>query len=98
MENLKEKVARVIAEKVRPALAAHRGDIELVDVDADGVVTIRLLGACAHCMGAAETMSALVESEIKAACPEVADVVADDGVDEEMLREAFEIARRHKRT
>lgn len=96
MENLKERVARVVAGKVRPALAAHRGDIELLDVDADGVVTVRLLGACSGCLGAADTMSALVANEIKAACPEVVDVVADDGIDEELLREALEIARRHR--
>lgn len=97
METTKERVARVIAGRVRPAMAAHGGDIELVDVGADGVVTVRLMGACASCLGAADTLSALVAAEIRAACPEVVDVVADSGVSEEMIREALELIRRNRK-
>jgi Fe-S cluster biogenesis protein NfuA len=44
---MKEKVQAVI-DKIRPMLQADGGDVELIDV-VDGVVTVRLQGACAGC-------------------------------------------------
>ena len=43
--NMREKVEKAL-EKIRPALQADGGDIELVDVTKDGVVKVRLVGAC----------------------------------------------------
>ena len=45
---MKEKVQKVIDE-IRPALQADGGNIELIDVGEDGVVKVRLMGACGSC-------------------------------------------------
>lgn len=56
---MREKVAQVI-EKIRPMLVADGGDVELVDVE-DGVVKVRLRGACVGCPAAAATLHGGIE-------------------------------------
>jgi Fe-S cluster biogenesis protein NfuA len=70
---MKEKVEKVI-DQIRPNLQADGGDIELVDVTADGVVKVRLQGACHGCPGAAMTLKMGVERMLKANVPEVKSV------------------------
>jgi Fe-S cluster biogenesis protein NfuA len=71
---MKEKVAAVI-EKIRPALQADGGDIELVEVT-DGTVKVKLTGACGHCPMSQMTLRNYVEQIIKQEVPEVKEVVA----------------------
>lgn len=61
---------------LRPYLHADGGDIELLDLSEDYVVTVKLLGACRTCSMSAMTMKAGVEDGIKKAVPEVRQVVA----------------------
>jgi len=70
----KEKVKQVI-DKIRPQLVADGGDIELIEVTDDGVVKVRLLGHCAGCMHAQQTLTFGVERTIKQFVPEVTAVV-----------------------
>ena len=72
---MKEKVQKVIDE-IRPFLQADGGDIDLIDVSDDGVVKVRLVGACAGCPGAQMTLRMGVEKKLKEAIPEVKEVVA----------------------
>ncbi len=72
---IKEKVSGVI-DTIRPALQRDGGDIELVDVTTDGVVSVRLRGACSGCPSAAMTLSMLVERKLKAEVPEVSKLVS----------------------
>lgn len=72
---MKEQVQAVI-EEIRPYLQADGGDIELVDVGADGVVKVRLRGACSCCPGAQMTLRMGVERKLKEEVPEVTQVVA----------------------
>jgi Fe-S cluster biogenesis protein NfuA len=67
--NMKEQVLAVIDE-IRPLLQADGGDIELVGVE-DGVVKVRLRGACAGCPGAQMTLKMAVERRIKSKVPEI---------------------------
>ncbi len=71
---MKEKVEAVLG-KIRPNLVADGGDIELVDIE-DGVVKVRLQGACAGCPGATMTLKMYVEAALKREVPEVKSVVA----------------------
>ena len=64
-----EKIQAVIDE-IRPLLQADGGDIDLVGVE-DGVVKVRLRGACAGCPGAQMTLKMAVERRIKSKVPEV---------------------------
>jgi Fe-S cluster biogenesis protein NfuA len=82
-------VNKIIEEKIRPILWEHKGDIELVEVTPDGYVHVRLIGACATCLGTDETM-AQVEVVIKAACPTIKRVV-DSNVSDELFNQAWEI-------
>jgi Fe-S cluster biogenesis protein NfuA len=71
---VKEKVEAALA-KIRPALQADGGDVELVGVD-DGVVKVMLKGACAGCPVATITLKQGIERILKAQIPEVKEVVA----------------------
>ncbi|MCX5897801.1 MAG: NifU family protein [Proteobacteria bacterium] len=66
---MKEKVQEVL-DRIRPALQADGGNIELIDI-VDGVVKVKLLGACQGCMGAQMTLKMGVEKVLKEAIPEV---------------------------
>ncbi len=70
---LKTRVQAAL-EEVRPALRMDGGDVELVGVD-DGVVSVRLLGACGGCPMATMTLVGFVEERLKGRIPEVRQVV-----------------------
>ena len=71
---MKEKVEAALA-LIRPALQADGGDVELVDVE-EGVVKLRLTGACAGCPVASMTLKQGIERVLKEQVPEVKEVVA----------------------
>ena len=71
---MKEKVEELI-NKIRPNLQADGGDIELIEVSEDGVVKVRLQGACHGCPSAAMTLKMGVERLLKTNIPEVKSVV-----------------------
>lgn len=66
---MREEVEKALA-KVRPSLQADGGDVELVDIR-DGIVSVRLTGACQGCPMSQMTLKAGVESVIKATVPGV---------------------------
>ena len=72
---MKEKVQKIIDE-IRPALQADGGNIELIDVGEDGVVKVRLMGACGSCPMSQLTLKRGVEARLKAKIPEVKEVVS----------------------
>jgi Fe-S cluster biogenesis protein NfuA len=74
-ENMRDKVEQVLA-KVRPYLQRDGGDVELVDVSQDGVVSVRLTGACKGCPMSQITLKNAVEKTILKELPEVKSVVA----------------------
>jgi Fe-S cluster biogenesis protein NfuA len=71
---LKEKVQNVI-NLIRPAVQADGGDIELVDVAADGVVQIRFHGACHGCPSSTMTLQMGIERNVREKVPEVTKVI-----------------------
>ena len=76
-KNFNDKVAEVI-ETIRPMLQNDGGDIELVGVDEDKTVRVRLRGACSGCPGAAMTLKMGVERLLQQKLPEVKEVIAVD--------------------
>jgi len=74
-EDITGQVQGVI-EQIRPMLQADGGDIELLGVNAEGVVSVRLQGACKGCPGAAMTLKMGVEKHLKEKVPGVKEVVA----------------------
>ena len=71
---MKGKVEAVLAQ-IRPALQADGGDVELVDVN-EGVVRLKLKGACAGCPMATMTLRHRIGQVLKEKVPEVKEVIA----------------------
>lgn len=71
---MKAKVQEAL-QLIRPALQADGGDVELVDVTEDGVVSVRLKGACGSCPMSTMTLKMGIERTLKEKVPGVKEVV-----------------------
>jgi Fe-S cluster biogenesis protein NfuA len=71
---MKDRVEAALA-KIRPNLQSDGGDVELIDVTPDGVVKVRLTGACHGCPMSQMTMTTGVERIIRKEVPEVKKVI-----------------------
>ena len=67
--NMKDEVEEVL-ESIRPMLMNDGGNVELVDID-DGVVKVRLVGACTSCSSSTMTLKMGIEKALKKAIPMV---------------------------
>jgi Fe-S cluster biogenesis protein NfuA len=72
---MKDRVLRAI-NQIRPNLQADGGDVELVDVGEDGIVKVRLTGACKGCPMSQMTLKMGIEKFLKKEVPEVREVVS----------------------
>ncbi len=72
---MEEKVKTALG-KIRPSLNADGGDVELVEVTPDGVVKVRLTGACGGCPMSQMTLKMGIEKALKQEVPELKEVVA----------------------
>lgn len=75
VKGFQKKVSEVL-DSIRPALQGHGGDVELIAVEDDNTVKVRLQGACSGCPGATMTMKMGIERILKEKIPEVKGVVA----------------------
>jgi len=76
MEEAEKTRIRETIDSIRPQLQADGGDIELVSIEDDDTVKVRLKGACAGCPGAVMTLQFGVERVLKEIAPSVKGVVA----------------------
>jgi Fe-S cluster biogenesis protein NfuA/nitrite reductase/ring-hydroxylating ferredoxin subunit len=74
--DVQTRVARAL-DSVRPYLGSHGGDVELLGVDAEGVVRLRMLGSCDGCPSSSVTLQLAVEDAIQAAAPEITSIEVD---------------------
>ncbi len=65
-------------ESVRPYLGSHGGDVELLEVNDQGTVRLRLLGSCDGCPSSSVTLKLAVEGAIEAAAPEITGIEVED--------------------
>ena len=70
---IKENVENAL-QKVRPSLQADGGDVQLVDVNEDGLVKVKLMGACGGCPMSQMTLKMGIEKILKQNVPEVTSV------------------------
>ncbi|MBR9647177.1 NifU family protein [Clostridium tyrobutyricum] len=87
---MKDRILKVIEEKIRPYLNSHNGDIEFLDIR-DGIVKIRFLGECSSCISAKYTVKDIVETSLKKEIPEIKEVQLIQYMDEEMISMAKKI-------
>jgi Fe-S cluster biogenesis protein NfuA len=73
-EDLKERVEKSL-DSIRPALMADGGNVELVDIE-NGIVKVRLQGACGTCPSALMTLKQGIEVRVKEDVPEIQEVEA----------------------
>jgi Fe-S cluster biogenesis protein NfuA len=71
---MREKI-EIALKQIRPALLADGGDVQLIDVK-DGVVKVKLTGACSGCPMASMTLKSGIERVLKEKVPGVKEVVA----------------------
>ncbi len=83
MEDKYELLAKVEAaiETIRPYLKTDGGDVRIVDINDDMVVSIELLGSCGTCPMSPMTMKNGVEEAIKRVVPEITKVVAINAIE-----------------
>lgn len=72
---MKEEVQKAI-DLIRPSLQADGGDVELVEVSEDGIVKVKLTGACRGCPMSQMTLKMGIEKMIKQKVPDIKEVVA----------------------
>lgn len=90
-----ERIEAVLDEKVRPALRAHGGGIEIDRLE-DRVLYVKLLGQCAGCPSADLTNATLVEAELVQALPELVQKVSVvQTVSDELWEQAKRLLRDH---
>ncbi len=77
-----ERVTEAL-DKVRPYLGSHAGDVDLVGIDADGVLQLQLKGTCDGCPSSTVTAKYAIEKVVKEAAPEISDVVVEGVVPEQ---------------
>lgn len=74
---LRERIARIV-NLIRPAIQADGGDVEFVGIEPDGIVQIRLHGACVGCPSSTVTLQMGIERNLREHVPEVKGVKAID--------------------
>jgi Fe-S cluster biogenesis protein NfuA len=75
-ENFMKVKVEAALNKIRPQLQMDGGDVELVGIEKDGVVKVRLKGACGGCPMSQMTLKMGIERILKKEVPEVKEVVA----------------------
>lgn len=95
MSEALNRIESVLEEKVRPALRAHGGEIQIDHLE-NGVLYVKLLGQCAGCPSADLTNETLVEAELVKALPELVNrVVVVQAVSDELWEQAKRLLRDH---
>jgi Fe-S cluster biogenesis protein NfuA len=75
-EGPEDRVRRALRE-VAPALASHGGHVELVSIDEEGILRLRLEGSCHGCPSSLATLRGTLEDAIRRRAPELVDIVLD---------------------
>lgn len=81
---MEDKIKNVLENKVNPLLGDHFGGCELHSYE-DGVVYIKMMGACSGCPSAQLTLEEVIKSELMNAIPELKDVKLDTSISSELL-------------
>jgi len=88
-----QEIERVLDEKVRPELAHHEGDIQVIKLEGK-VLHVRLVGHCNNCPSAELTMEQTVNAALQEAFPELDHIVLVTGVSDSLIADMQEILRR----
>ena len=90
-EELRKDIEAVLNIFVRPQLSNHGGDVEVVDLEENGTLWIKMLGQCAGCSSADETAKGLIQKELVSRIPQIKEVEIDSGIDADIIAEAMKL-------
>jgi Fe-S cluster biogenesis protein NfuA len=79
-----DEIKHIVEENVNPVLAEHYGGAEVTNWE-DGVLSIKMVGACGRCAAAQDTIETVVKEIVISHAPEVKDVVLDTSVPQDMV-------------
>jgi len=79
-----DKIEQVLDEYVRPKLAAHYGNVKVINFN-DSILEIKLEGQCSDCPSAKFTVEDLIEGDLKEHVPEIKKIVLIEGVSDDLL-------------
>ncbi len=88
-----KELEKILNEKIRPRLQSHDGDVQVIDV-VDGIVRVKLTGACSGCPSADLTTKDFIEDELKKNFSWVKEVRIINEVSEDLLEMARKILRK----
>lgn len=88
-----KELEKTINEDIRPRLQSHGGDVQIIDV-VEGVVRVKLTGACSGCPSADLTTKAFIEEELKKNFSWVQEVRIFNEVSEDLLEMARKILKK----
>ena len=95
-QELKEKVESILKEQVEPALAEHFGGARVTELTDDGILYVKMTGACGTCPAAKEELEGSIKETVMQTCPEITDVRMDDSVSQDMLDFAKQLLNKNK--
>lgn len=93
-----EQIEQIINKHIRPSLAAHGGDIQIVKLTDDNILKIKLLGTCATCPAQQQTIESLVANVLQEQIPQIKSVLLTQEVSDELLQQALHIIRGKSKT
>lgn len=94
-KELRKDMEAVLNLFVRPQLASHGGNIEVLDLDEDGILWIEMQGECSGCPSADDTVKSLLEKELMRRIPRIKGVEIDSGISDEIFAEAMKLMTAH---
>jgi len=74
-------IVKVSIEQLRPFLKDDGGDMELIDITEEGIVRVKLLGACSSCSMSVMTLKAGLEEELIKVTPQIKGVISIDDLE-----------------
>lgn len=87
---MKDKIEKVLTDKVNPLLEAHYGGAVLVSYD-NGIAKVRLTGACRTCPSAQYTTEDIIKEILMSELPEIKDVLLDTSISQDLMDMAKKI-------
>ena len=90
---MRDKINRVLTEKVNPLLASHFGGVVLTAFE-NGTAYVKLTGSCSTCPSAQYTIEDVVKGIVMEEVPEVNDVILDTSVSEDLLDMARKLLKK----
>lgn len=90
--SIKGKIETVLEKEIRPILAEHQGDVEIVDYQ-DHILRIRLTGKCSGCPSAQLTTEELIGTKIRESIDDIQDIILVTGVSDDLIAQAKDILR-----